>query len=250
MAKNSLFPVHLDKWDSTFFKTPVARLLISGKKKYHAFYESIKEFLKGAQEKKVRFIFIRLEDPTPSRERMLLKAGFKDCGKYVNLVFRHSTPLKVDPVEMYSLRPFKKKDLKKICAIASDAFQLSYLYQSRFVAKSRINRYHEVWLKNQTVNKDYLVFVAEKEGGEIAGFVTINLRNTKDSARMSLMAVDKKHRGKGLGEFMIKSMQLEACRRKKDTHYRTQDYNRFAVPIYKKMGCEVLNYEKMFFKKI
>ena len=117
------------------------------------------------------------------------------------------------------------------------------------MADSIINRYHEIWLKNKTRNKDYLIFVVEKDG-EVAGFVTINLKNSKDSARMSLMAVDKKHRGMGLGEFLIKSMQLEGCRRKKDTHYRTQADNRFAVPIYKKMGCEVLNYERMFFKKI
>jgi GNAT superfamily N-acetyltransferase len=214
MAKSSSFPIHIDKWDSNFFKAPVVRLLISGKKKYPDLYASMKDFLKRAKEEKARFIFIRLEDPMPSREKILARAGFKDCGKYVNLVFRHRTPLKIDPVVGYDLRPFENRDLKKICAIASDAFRFSYLYTSRFVADSIINRYHEIWLKNQTRNKDYLIFVVEKDG-EVAGFVTINLKNSKDSARMSLMAVDKKHRGMGLGEFLIKSMQLEGCRRKR-----------------------------------
>jgi len=249
MAKRSVFPIRLDNWDSSFFKAPVARIVVSGKKRYHALHEGIKDLLKDAREKKIKFLFMRLEDPVYSREETLLRAGLEDCGGYVNLVFRRQTPLSVRAPEGYAIRPFEKKDLRQICEIAKDAFPLSYLYRSGFAKKEKIDLYHKVWLKNQTVNKDYLVYVTEREG-IISGFVTINLKDAKDSARMSLMAVHKGHRGKRLGDFMIRSMLLEACHRKKDTHFRTQSDNRFAVSIYKKIGCEVLNYEKMFFKKI
>jgi ribosomal protein S18 acetylase RimI-like enzyme len=249
LGKKSPFPIQLDKWDSYFFKVPIARLRISGNKKYASFYEGIRDLLKRAKDEKIRFVFIRLEHPNSFYEKMLLRSGMKYCGKYVNLVFRRSTPLNARAVEGYKIRPFKKKDLKQVCDIAKDSFQLSYLYRSGFAKKGQIGLYHKVWLKNQTVNKNYLVFVTEKEN-KIAGFVTINLKDTKNSARMSLMAVHKRHRGKGLGGFMIKSMLLEACRRKKDTHFRTQSDNRFAVSIYKKIGCYVLTYEKMFFRKI
>jgi ribosomal protein S18 acetylase RimI-like enzyme len=249
MAKRSFFPVSLDSWDSRFFKVPVARLIISGKKRYRLFFDEIKDLLRRAKEEKVKFLFIRLEDPASFHEQILLKARLKDCGEYVNLVFRRSTPLSAHPVDGYKIRPFEKKDLDQICEIAKNSFQLSYFYRSGFAKKEKIGLYHKVWLKNQTFNKNYLVFVTEKNG-RIAGFVTINLKNYRKSARMSLMAVHKRHRGKGLGDFMIRSMLLEACRRKKDTHFRTQSDNRFAVPIYKKIGCRVVNYEKIFFKKI
>jgi ribosomal protein S18 acetylase RimI-like enzyme len=250
MAKRSSFPIRLDKWDSSFFKVPIARLHISGRRKNPAFYESVKYFLKRAKAEGVKFVFIRFEYPDKWREKMLLRAGIKKCGDYVNLVHHWRTRFKIDPIEEgYMIRPYKGNDLKQVCEIAGKSFRLSYFYNSGFAPRKNIDLYHEIWVRNQTKNRNYLIFVTEKHG-EIAGFVTMNLKNTKTSARMSLMAVHNKHRGKGLGTFLIKKMLLEACRRKKDTHFKTQEDNRYALPIYTKIGCRLKSREKMFFKKI
>lgn len=249
MPKRPLFPINIDKWDSYFFNVPVARLTISGKKEYRGLYEEIMGLLKRAKEKKVKFIFLRLKSPTALYEKKLLRAGLKDCGEYVNLVYRWSRPLDINPVEGYIVRRYRRSDEKKICEISAKAFTLSYLYRSRFQKKSKIDLYHSVWLKNQIKNRNYLIFVAETNSS-VAGFVTMNLKDSKSSARMSLMAVHEKHLGRGLGDLLIRSMLKEACRRKRDTHFRTQGNNRFAVPIYTKIGCKLLSLEKMFFKKI
>lgn len=249
MVKRSLFPLKLDKWDSGFFKKPIVRLHISGKKKYHDFYGKIKTFLRNAKKSGIACVVIRLEHPKPSYEKALARSGMKQCGESLNLVHRYSSPFAVPRVEGYKIRPYRKSDCIRICNIAKDAFRLSYLYKCGFAGREKVDLYHKIWLKNQTGNKNYIIFVTERRG-QIAGFVTINLNNTKNSARMSLMAVDKRHRGKGLGAFMIRSMLKEAVRRKKDTHFRTQSDNKIALSIYWDLGCRQLSKEKIYSKKI
>lgn len=249
MEKRPLFPLKIDKWDSAFFKKSIARLRICGKNKYPFFGREIKDLLNRAKTAGVKLVVISIEDPKPSYERALSRADMKLCGTSVNLLHNFKTPFTIAPVGGYSLRPFKKSDVKRICDIAEKAFRLSYLYRGGLGTTRQVDNYHRTWLKNQCGNKDYLVYVAQNDK-EIAGFVTINLRNTEESARMSLMAVDKKHRGRGLGRYLIKTLLAEACKRRKCTHFRTQKNNRFALPIYEGIRCSLLSTEKVYFKEI
>ena len=78
MAKKSFFPLKIDKWDSGFFKIPIARLHISGRRDYPLFFAGVKDLLARAAESGTGFIFIRLENPVPRYEKALLKAGMID----------------------------------------------------------------------------------------------------------------------------------------------------------------------------
>jgi len=170
-------------------------------------------------------------------------------GESVDQLYSSKKHIDITSIDDYIIRPSKKQDQKRICEIAKTSFRLSYFYRCGFAKRSEIDRYHKVWVKNVSENKNFLIFVAEKRG-IVDGFVAMNMNNTKNSTRMFLMAVDDKCRGKGIGTYFTKKCLKWSVDRKKKTFLRTQSDNEKALSIYRKMGFKVISSEKIFCKKI
>ncbi|MDP3790250.1 MAG: hypothetical protein Q8R48_07610, partial [Candidatus Omnitrophota bacterium] len=129
MKKRLLLPLKLDKWDSYFFKTPIARLSISGRRKYRSFNAQIENIIEEAEVAKVGFLVIKLEHPKLSYEKALLKFSLKKCGESIEFVCRRPKLVEEKPLDGCRIRFFKRQDQKSISQIAKDAFRRSYLYK-------------------------------------------------------------------------------------------------------------------------
>lgn len=249
MEKRSLFPLRLDKWDSYFFKTPIARLTISGRCKYPAFNEQIRRFIEKTKATGVGYAVIKLVAPRPSYEEALLMLGMRKCGESIDLVCRHPKMAGEKPFDGCKVRCFEKQDQRMVGQIAKDAFRHSYLYKCGFAERSQVDRYHSMWIENLSKESRCHIFVAERSG-RVIGFVALNTNEPGKNARIVLIAIHKKYRGRGYGSVMIKACLGWPFLKNRSIYVKTQIDNKQPLALYKKMGFEPISREKIFFKKI
>lgn len=69
MAKRRSFPVKIDEWDSHFFKTPIARLTISGKVKDVDLYDMLSGLIGRAKDAKYVILSLSLKTPVHSMKK-------------------------------------------------------------------------------------------------------------------------------------------------------------------------------------
>lgn len=252
MVKRRWLPLRVDKWNSNFFKERIARVKISDKERTDSFSESLSELLSRAQKKKVGFLVIKLQGSNPKLVRSLIKAGFKKYGESADLVFRYKEPGKMFTKEIYCsdyrIGLCKPAHIKGVRDIARDAFRLSYLYKCGFGKKSKVDSYHSVWAENLIKDKDVEVFVAEKNG-RVLGFATLRINMRRREGRIDLIAVDKRFRGKGIGNQLVKKCIGSGRGRLKEIFIKTQKENK-ALSLYKKRGFAVYSYDKIFCKRL
>lgn len=250
MARKRTLPLKIDKWDSDFFKTRIARLKLSGKKTDRNFPGKLSDLLNLARKQNVAFLVIKMENPIPTYEKTLVNLGFKKYSESVDSVFRYPKSIKKSYFKEHKVRLFKPADRTAVCAIAKDAFRLSYLYKCGFSRRSEVDRYHLVWAENLTRDRNSKVFVAEK-GERANGFATLSLDRLKKRARVILIAVDKKCRGRGVGKaLMQKCIAWGQSARLKAIFIKTQRNNYKALNLYKQLGFRPAVYDKVFCKKL
>lgn len=103
-----------------------------------------------------------------------------------------------------------------------------------------IGKYEELYklwifrsLKKEIADEVY--FYKTDEEKEIAGFITVKFE--EKSARIGLLSVDEKFRGKGIAKELINKVFLAAFERKLETVYvATQSENTGACEFYSQMG--------------
>ena len=247
MKKKWLFLLRLDKWDSYFFKTPIARLSISGRRKYRSLNEQIEKLIEKAKAARVGYLVIKLEHPRLSYEKALLKFCMRKCGESIELVCTHPRLVDEGPLAGCTIRFFKRQDQKSVSQIAKDAFRRSYLYKCGFAARSQVDRYHSKWIENLSKKRGCRIFVAEL-GGKVIGFIALNTNLAKKKARIILIAIHKKYRGRGYGGLLIKACLGWAATRNKSIYVKTQKNNLRSLTLYRKMGFKEIKRDKIFFK--
>ena len=249
MAKRRLFPIVIDKWDSSFFKTPIARLIVSGRRPYTHFAEEMTGLMSSAKRKKIGYLVIKLENSGIFYSRDLLRLGMKLCGESVDLKFTYRLGKKKNSMSGYRINLVRPCEIEKIKAIASDAFRRSFLYRCGFGKKREIDRYHATWVENLSKDKDVRIFIA-KENNAVIGFLTLKINKIGRYGRIILIAVHKKYRGRGVGSALVHRC-IEWGNKKIDFIFvKTQKDNRHAIILYKKMGFKLVGTDKVFCKKI
>ena len=248
MVKRQRLALKIDRWDSDFFKKRIARMEITERGGLTFFSESLSELLKKARREKVHSIIIKLQGSDPKIARGLIKAGFKGYGESVDLRLTYPSAVRKKESNEYEIRPVRRKDSPSVCAIAKDAFRLSYLYRCGLGKKEEVDRYHSIWAENLIKNKDVEVFVAERKG-KVVGFTTLGLNIRKREGRIGLIAVDKRFRGRGIGSLLVNRCIESGRGRLKTLFVKTQSKNK-AVSLYKKRGFTVFMYDKIFCKNV
>ena len=249
MAKRRSFPIAIDKWDSSFFKTPIARLTLSGRKGRTHFAEEMAGLISLAKRKKIGYLVIKLENPGIFYSRDLLRLGMKLCGESIDLKFTYRLNKKKDPSSGYYINLVKPCEIEKIKAIASDAFRRSFLYRCGFGKKMEIDRYHATWVENLSKDKDACIFIA-KENNTVIGFLALKINKSERYGRIILIAVHKRYRAKGAGSALVHRCIEWGNKKIGSIFVKTQKDNRNAIILYKKMGFKLIGTDKVFCKKI
>src|SRR3989338_3658002 len=87
-AESFCMRLKIDDWDSHFFKTRIARLILRGDRKYQHFHRTLSRFLAVSKKNDVRFLVIKLNRPAAYYMKVITDLGFRYCGEGVNLLFK------------------------------------------------------------------------------------------------------------------------------------------------------------------
>jgi ribosomal protein S18 acetylase RimI-like enzyme len=197
---------------------------------------------------KIDFFIIRLINPKPIYERIIKKPGFKICGENVELEFKYKGKNK-SLQDKGGIRLIGGRDIKAATSIAKDAFRLSYLYRTGFGSIKDIDRYHIKWLKNLISDKNSYVFVAE-DNKRVIGFNAVTLDKVKRNARIVLIAVHNRFRGRGIGAQLVKHCLDFIRPQVKKVYVKTQADNKNAISLYRRQGFKILRNEKIYCQRI
>lgn len=249
MVKRQSFPLTKDEWDSSFFKIPIARLNISGKKRYSYFSDSLSDLLSRAKREGMRYLFIKMEYPKAFYEKSLLCMGMRRCGESVDLKLSYPAKIVKNSAQARNISVLRPPDIAKVEAIASDAFRLSYFYRCGLAKIKDVDRYHRRWVKNLSKDKNVLIYVAKKNS-IITGFLIVKLSRPEHRGRIVLIAVHKKHRQEGLGSALMHECIWRLSSKVGDLFVKTQKDNYKALTLYRKLGFKPVSSEKIFCKKI
>ncbi len=249
MVRKSSLPLKIDKWDSGFFKTKIARLNISGTKPDKFFAKTLHDLLRLAMRKNITFLVIKLIEPNPIYEKHLIDFDFKECGESIDLSLVYPVSNAEAHFRNHNVRLFKIGDRQEVNNIAKDAFRLSYLYKCGFAKRNVIDSYHIQWAENLSKDKNSIVFVAEVYC-KIAGFIAMTIDRLKKRGRIVLIAVNKEYRGLNIGRSLLLRCIGWGISNIKTIEVRTQKNNKKALSLYKKMGFKVVSSDKVFYKRM
>lgn len=249
MAERQRFPLVIDRWDSYFFKTPIARLVISGRKRYPHFSNSLAELISRARKDRIGYLVIKLENPGASYEKKLLHLGMRKCGESLDFKFSYAGKRTKGLIPNYDIGLFKSRYIGEMKAIASDAFRRSYLYKCGFGKKRDVDHYHAMWVENLSKDKNVHIFAAEKNNALI-GFLILKLEKPKREGRIILISTHKKYRGKGVGRALMDRCIEWANGRVSALFVKTQKENTDALILYKRAGFRPLVHDKIFCRSL
>lgn len=107
-----------------------------------------------------------------------------------------------------TIRPFRPTDLPRVQSITVDSFEGVSIDRNIEQAFGPVAGHDWRERKARDVTADCElqpegVFVAEAEGGEIAGYITTRLDRFTGIGRIPNLAVDERFRGQGLGSRLI-----------------------------------------------
>ena len=249
MDRKLSLPLKVDKWDSGFFKTKIARLNISGARLQKFFAEELHDLLKSAARRDFAFLVIKLIEPNPTYEKTIRDLEFEKCGESVDLALVCPVLNTGDNSGNHKVRFFKAGDREEVRNIAKDAFRLSYLYKCGFAKRSIIDSYHMKWAENLTKDKNAVVFVVDV-CSKVAGFIAMSVDELKRIGVIVLVAVKKEYRGLNIGKSLVQECIKWGISNVKSIEVKTQKNNKKALSLYEEMGFKVISTDKVFYKRM
>ena len=238
----------VDKWDSYFFNARIGRIEVNRGLAAVRFRQWLSALLEQAAAQRFEYIVIKVGHPAFVHRSALLKEGFVEKGTTVDSVYRYAGTRIPQSANAGNVRFIKRGEIRRVQQIVFDAFRLSYLYACGFGKKSEVDRYHKVWVKNISQQKNARIFVAMR-AGKIAGFLALTVHN-QEYARIVLVAVHKRYRGRGVGSELLQGCLVWARAYVKKVYVRTQGNNKKAWALYKKFGFRTIQRQKIFCRKM
>lgn len=210
-------------WDSDFFKFKVARL-----KNNISLTKNVFEELNNGQ---IKLAYYASSSPLMDFSNEFYTVKFVD--KRVTLIKEIEPYVIHENIEPY-LEEYPTKQLIDL-AIECGIY-------SRFNIDPKIGREKYEELYTQWLHKSISRAIADevfvyKEGKEILGFITIGQKDNR--ATPGILAVDKNHRGKGIGSALINAAENYYSKKLKLIQYITQGNNKIAVTLYQNVGCKI-----------
>ncbi|HDN67774.1 MAG TPA: GNAT family N-acetyltransferase [Firmicutes bacterium] len=142
---------------------------------------------------------------------------------------------------MLKIREFKQSDQERILEITVESFDGVSIDQNIERLWGRIEGKSWQWRKKQSIIDDLNanpagVFVAEEEG-KVVGYVTTRVEEETGIGRIPNMAVDARHRGKGIGKKLLQeAMEYLKAAGMKYARIETLEQNTIGREFYPRMG--------------
>jgi diamine N-acetyltransferase len=147
-------------------------------------------------------------------------------------------------MEKITIRKANESDLKDILRLNLDLFKKEYKeYDKKLNLKWTYGKMGRTYFKKKISEKNGFTFIAENEG-KIIGYLCGSLHKSpydyriiKNYAELDNMIVDKKFRGKRIGEKLVKEF-LKWCKGKKADciSVNASAQNEKGIEFYRKMG--------------
>lgn len=218
-------------WDSIFFKKNIYT------------FEDISELDKFLLEKN-EIIQKKIKKEDGQNKQELLKMGFEFIEGEITFIKNLDIRGK-EFVEERNIIKASLKDFEKIKEIIKDSYKYSRFNK---IEPSKVNEFYYTWVKNAILGKfdDFCLILQENQ--QIIGFITLKLIN-ENSARVGLVGVDKRFRGKNIGSKLIKeSERLLFLKKIKKLYISTQSSNREAIKLYLKNEFKLESEDYWFYK--
>lgn len=136
----------------------------------------------------------------------------------------------------------KKQDLKVIKEIAKNSFRKSHFYKNKDLEISKIDALYEKWILNKFEDKNNIYIYKEED--IIKGFL-LAIENQSE-AKIDLIAVDSRFKGKGIGKELI--LNFFQSNISKKSYVGTQITNIAAMKLYEKVGYKIFDFTYIFHK--
>ncbi len=208
-------PCEYLEWDSRFFGKRIAR--VRGDRLEEASVESV---LRWCREHRIEGLYF-LAVPDDRRTLELAEAnGFHLTDIRVSLE-KHLRGPEVGPAPDLSgrIRPVSDPDRPALLALAQEAFRLGRFHYDSRISKESADALYRAWLERCLEEAPQGVWVAEV-GGKPAGFVA-SRREEGDWGRIELLALELRHRGRGLGGALLTTACRELQRENRAAKVRT-----------------------------
>lgn len=240
--QDKIFKVLLNanKWDSKYFGLKIGNLEYHGARApKNLTLDMICKKVKNAEKSGYKYLIFSFSDNQSYLHDILPKSGFTPSASYIDLVSPVDKKRYSSFEDKYDVKVATKSELVQAQDIAATAFRLSWTYRLKFASKKDIDSYHRTWVRNLHKGSVSTVFVAKFQG-KIYGFLGIK-ENPKDkSARIILVAADKKMKGKGVGSALNHTAFGWAKGKNiKKIYVKTQAENVQALGFYKKHGFKL-----------
>lgn len=196
----------LSKWDHDHFGIEMANIsvLLSGDSEESEEILSVMldECLEKLRNNRIKFVSTRINSDNIPALHAFESRGFK---YYETIIWLVSSCKNVESRGEHNVRLMTENDLERVLHIASaNTFQRSHYHCDNRFDTQKVNLMHEKWLETAWNNQDPIAVI--ESAGQIRGFFAFTFdRELSEAtgysyARMRNLALDKKMRGKNLGE--------------------------------------------------
>ena len=220
-------PAELLPWDSDFFGLRIARLSAPRLARDQA-----SALRRWAQEERVACVYALVDAADVETPAVMaeLGAGVVDIRMTMTADPLESSAI---PAPDLPLREAIEADLPMLEEIAAAAHRDTRFYADPRFPRARVDELYRVWLRNAVRGGDRVVTFDHE--GSAAGYVTCAVGSS--SARIGLVGVARRARGRGVGSALLAAVMADLARAGvSSVQVVTQGRNEAAQRVYQKRG--------------
>lgn len=231
------------EWDTALFLVPSGRCSLRlldrpNLRLEEACAAMLRRLLGEAEALGLRHVRYRAPLEDAAAIRAMEAAGFRLVD--VGVTLRRDLPAPgLDGLKPRGLiRPGTPVDVALLAPLASELARLSWFNRDPLFRGARAFRLNEAWIEGAFLTPAPLLLVAEHEGRP-AGFIAGDLDREAGEADITLVAVDPRASGRGMGKSLLAAALGWLADRVARVRVRTQAYNYRALGLYASVGFHI-----------
>lgn len=241
------------KWDTQFFKRPMARitkfLVPRIEDSLNVTTRLLSYTIDKCKENKIVHIDVSVEANNFLAHWALKNSGFiiVDVKATFLLALKEYSARLKGRVKNYPVRCAQDGDLIALKDICTDTFLLSRFYMDPFFTKQEANNLYRSWVENIMNQANSKVFIAE-QNCKMIGFITCSIK--EEYAIIDLIATRKEFHNKGVGILLVSKLIVWLKGKIGTLKVVTQIYNYPAINLYTKLGFNIERTEISYGREI